>query len=168
MSRKHPVHSSTTRSSHLAASVSPNSFQRLFGRALAFSPPSLSSANFEYRSNSCFTDAKKNALNCKDFICFTQPDMRRMRRGLDLISLSSDSRSSPILPLFFFHLFFSAPSCDIAVQRAARWLRAFERRRGGQGRIATSGTTQPLRRRAHARVSAHNWPWVLLQRVCTS
>lgn len=41
---------------------------------------------------------------------------------------------------------FAGASCDILVQRAAHWLQGFERRRGGQGRIATSGTTQPLKR----------------------
>lgn len=100
------------------------------------------STNFVYWSNSCFAAAKKNVPNCKDFICFKRPHIRGKRHEQDLISRTlSHCRSSEILLCFF-----AGASCDILVQRAAHWLQGFERRRGGQGRIATSGTTQPLKR----------------------
>lgn len=97
------------------------------------------STNFVYWSNSCFVAAKKNVPNCKDFIRFKRAHIRGKRHEQDLISRTlSHCCSSETL--------FAGASCDILVQRAAHWLQGFERRRGGQGRIATSGTTQPLKR----------------------
>lgn len=102
---------------------------------------SLARITFLYWSHSCYVAAKKIAQKVHRLCMFQKAQIGGKRNEQDLISRTLNHGVHQQVCCVF-----AWASCDILVQRAARWLQGFERRRGGQGRIATSGTTQPLKR----------------------
>lgn len=123
--------------------------------------PPTPTYNFVYWSNSCLVAAKKNVPKCIDFICFKRVHIRGRRHEQDLISRTlSHCRSSDIL-LCFCRGVLRHPSTKSSTLITRLWKE--ESRSGENSYFWHNAATE---KRAHARVSSHNWTRVFL--VCVS